>query len=370
MKIASKSKKKLIWMISSLCAVIVFVGVTLGVVLAATQQTVNTSISITYRAINIEGTVSAKYTVGTETKDFETPTGEKVVAFYADDEDLKADLSMVDDVVLNSTDKRSIVMEYTFTNTGDAMYTAVMSFKEEGYVNKNVKIEYSKDNTTYRENGYVLFVEGGAEVKYYIRVGIDDLAKNSALVAGIEWKLEYLEVESEEEQASLTAMDYTSIDNGQTYTANYIGGELIDGTLVVPTKIARTPITMVNGSLADETAKSNLTKLVVPEGIESVTGFENYPNLEIVRIGSESTEPTTFAKSVSSVTPSINIAENAFKGCSELTEIYIGSEVKGIGKNAFNGCTKLESVTFEENSTVDRIGEYSFYNCKKLANGK
>lgn len=41
-----------------------------------------------------------------------------------------------------------------------------------------------------------------------------------------------------------------------------------------------------------------------------------------------------------------DIGDNAFSGCSDLTQITIPDTVKTIGTNAFNGCSSLKSIEF------------------------
>lgn len=79
-----------------------------------------------------------------------------------------------------------------------------------------------------------------------------------------------------------------------------------------------------------------------------------------------------------------HIGENAFKDCTDLTEVIIEEGIKTVGKNAFSGCKKLakielpnvmeignytfanteiESITIPE---VTKIGSSAFASCKKL----
>ena len=59
------------------------------------------------------------------------------------------------------------------------------------------------------------------------------------------------------------------------------------------------------------------------------------------------------------------IGENAFKDCSALTSVTIGTGVTTIGNSAFNGCTGLTSITIPSN--VTSIADYAFANCTGLA---
>ena len=60
----------------------------------------------------------------------------------------------------------------------------------------------------------------------------------------------------------------------------------------------------------------------------------------------------------------IEIQENAFKNCNELTEIIIPESIKIIGNSAFLGCTKLSRINIPDK--VTSIGESAFSFCVNL----
>ena len=60
----------------------------------------------------------------------------------------------------------------------------------------------------------------------------------------------------------------------------------------------------------------------------------------------------------------VNIAEQAFEGCTNLTSVVIPDGVTNIAKRAFYGCTSLTNVVIP--ASVKAIGELAFYSCKKL----
>ena len=57
------------------------------------------------------------------------------------------------------------------------------------------------------------------------------------------------------------------------------------------------------------------------------------------------------------------IRMNSFYGCSSLAGVLIPASVTNIGRQAFEDCTNLSSVSFEENSKLQRLGIYTFVNC-------
>ena len=108
----------------------------------------------------------------------------------------------------------------------------------------------------------------------------------------------------------------------------------------------------------------------------NLTSFDNLPitsALESITIGNGITEigdnkfyEFTNLKSVTFADNSqlTKIGENAFCGCSQLTEITIPDGVTTIGSYAFRHCSSLESVTI--GNSVTSIGSYAFWYCEKL----
>ena len=60
----------------------------------------------------------------------------------------------------------------------------------------------------------------------------------------------------------------------------------------------------------------------------------------------------------------VNIGNDAFYGCSELTSITIPKSVTTIGNWAFSNCSRLMSITIPNSMT--NIGGYAFYGCSGL----
>lgn len=58
---------------------------------------------------------------------------------------------------------------------------------------------------------------------------------------------------------------------------------------------------------------------------------------------------------------------NAFNGHTGLTTLNIGSEVKVLYQNMFRGCSNLNKVNITGSNITD-IGDYCFFDCKKLCN--
>ena len=62
------------------------------------------------------------------------------------------------------------------------------------------------------------------------------------------------------------------------------------------------------------------------------------------------------------------ISKYAFNDCRYLSSVVIPSSVEAIYASAFEDCRKLEEVVFEDNSKLNLIGDWAFYNCHLLKN--
>ena len=61
-----------------------------------------------------------------------------------------------------------------------------------------------------------------------------------------------------------------------------------------------------------------------------------------------------------------SIADDAFYGCSSLTNIIIPKSVTSIGEGAFACCRSLTNIVIP--NSVTSVGNGAFYNCSSLTN--
>ena len=113
----------------------------------------------------------------------------------------------------------------------------------------------------------------------------------------------------------------------------------------------------------------NLTKVTIPEGVTSIGtwAFTNCTNLTNITLPESLTGIANGAfKNCTSlleinIPEECNIGENAFYGCSSLSDVTISDGVTSIGNAAFYGCIGLESIVIPD--SVTSIGNEVFYGC-------
>ena len=59
-----------------------------------------------------------------------------------------------------------------------------------------------------------------------------------------------------------------------------------------------------------------------------------------------------------------HIGDNAFEGCTTLTNVVIGNDIVEIGEYAFSGCTNLNTLTIGQ--SITSIGTGAFWGCQRL----
>ena len=62
------------------------------------------------------------------------------------------------------------------------------------------------------------------------------------------------------------------------------------------------------------------------------------------------------------------IGENAFKQCTDLTSVTIGSNIETVGYAAFSGCTNLTEINWSNN--IKKLDTYAFNDCSALTHAE
>lgn len=257
------SKKKIVLRLTILAFVILAIIPAVVAVFAATQQTINTGVNVTYIAIDVDGSVEATYTIGTETTYLQRSDGSGTkITFEAGEESNDVSLIFPENLQLTSTN-RSIVIRYMFTNTGGNVYTAILGLS--GLDVKNMKLEYSLDGNIYVENQYALVVKNTEISNMYIRITVEDVSKNANFSGMINWTLENYNPIGNESEIPVTNCSYNLLEDGTYSACGNMASTLVGNTLVVPSSVGA--IRVSKYIMSSEPENSNL---VITEGITTL----------------------------------------------------------------------------------------------------
>jgi len=108
--------------------------------------------------------------------------------------------------------------------------------------------------------------------------------------------------------------------------------------------------------------KAQTTLIIFPPGRG---GSYVIPN-SVTSIGQQAFYGCTSLTNVTIPNSVASIGDRAFENCISLTSVTIGNSVTSIGDRAFSGCTSLTSVTIPNSVTI--IGDAAFSNCTNLTN--
>ena len=198
------AKRRLIVTISSMCVAFIAVVCSVVAIFAARNQGVQTMFRVTYKATNVAATVSANYTVGSE-----TPVSLGSLKIEAGAQQTVYDELSTDKEIELSDTKDTVVFQYIFKN--DSSSVGIKLKLVDNAAKKNVGVSYAyttaADGTlTYAAslpeitidpykaaNAELVTPEEGV-VYVYIRVKITNIADDASYIADetntILWSLE------------------------------------------------------------------------------------------------------------------------------------------------------------------------------------
>ena len=180
-----------------------------------------------------------------------------------------------------------------------------------------------------------------------------DIASNGELYYGCE-RCDYI------------VYHFTLNADGNSYTLSAFGADFRnyamknDGNIVLPSTVNGLSVTAVGASDATAalTTTSQIKTLTIPASVKSIgnNAFAGCSGLTNIYFEENSQLET--------------IGERAFANCIALTSVEIPKSVITLGKQAFSmpseGNASLAEVTFEEGSQLKTIGDYAFSSCKQL----
>ena len=360
--------------------VAIFIAITIAVTLlfsvavifAFNQQSISSSVRITYKTVDITGSVTMYAKTGTATEFYKgTDTANKVEEFIFDVEtdtsETPAELNM-EETELTKTNN-TLYLHYVFENAGQRAYTAILSCLETEIYTQNMEIKYSQtgEEGSYITSNYGLVVAGNSTKDYYVTIAVKDLALNAEFDGTFTWQLNECDEDlTQMEEISLTATSFQVVDQAaNTYSAQYNGEDIsikgissqanegIEHIWYVPARIGTgRVVSVVKSGLDEDGNQINLpqnTKVIIANGVEKI-GNDAFYDSGLTEID--------IPNSVTS------IGFSAFESCSSLTSITIPNSVTSIGTGAFASCTSLTSIKIP--NSVTSIGVYTFLKCYKL----
>ncbi|MBE5882632.1 MAG: leucine-rich repeat domain-containing protein [Lachnospiraceae bacterium] len=144
------------------------------------------------------------------------------------------------------------------------------------------------------------------------------------------------------------------VENGTATICNYSHPQGESWDVVIPKTVTSGGMTYTVAKLNAYVFKNDvsLTSVVIPNTVKYISQ-ETFHNCNAMT-------SVTFEEGSQLET----IGDYAFGTCRSLTRIEIPASVVTLGKSAFDSCNLLESVTFEEGSRLETIGNGAFNSCK------
>jgi len=345
-----KSKRKLLILVLVMMFIMVSVVATIALIFAATQQTITTTLNMTYTAENIYGSVKGSYTIGGVTEKLTASTGGEDLVFRG--EPLQnGTLSFPTEQIDMTSEASEMILQYTFTNSGRRHYIATMSFESviEPY---NMKIQYSIDGDVYSDQRYAVVVQDESTRSYWIKISVDNKADNASFKGDFIWNLEDTEDMDEATYLSLSTLEFQGSDGAYSASISEAGDFV--GAITFPSEVNGDKVTTItkNYDLTQE-QKNQVTSVYIPDSVSLIKdeAFYNYQNLHTVTFEQNDTAGSVSAQSSTGLQ---TIELSAFYGCKNLTEFTVPNTVKEIQNSVFKFCAIKELILPK---TLNFIGE-------------
>jgi len=188
-----KSKRKLLISILLIAFVLISIVATVALIFAATQQTITTTLNINYEASDVSATVSATTKIAENAEEsMVTANGQATsITFNANNVEDPNGTSLVPASAINLTsDESYVVFKYTFQNNGSNDFVATFNYEDKETADENMVVEYSATNSNYKGTKNAVLVKGNTTQDYYIKIAIENLAKNAEFSGDITWELD------------------------------------------------------------------------------------------------------------------------------------------------------------------------------------
>lgn len=353
------NKQKIIIALSVIGVLLLGLVACVIAIFAFPNQTFMAGVKISYKADNIQGSVTMHYQFADVGEDILWDT----INFNSNDKETK-NLKLLENIDKLHSANDYLLITYEFTNDGSNIYTALMNIDVETLVANNMKLEYSVDNVNFAKDPYALVVRNTESKFYYIKISPEDIAFDGEFDAAFNWLLSDYETLGTEEEIALNANNFTTSDNGATYTASYNGTALTNGQLYIPSTVGTAPVT----SISSAQSSKNIKKVIVPASVENINSyaFAECYNLEEVVFEQTVIESEKGEISASSTTNGKfkKLNEGAFRNCTGLKEIILPSTTQILDRYAFYNCTALNNCPIP--TGLEKIESRAFYQCSSL----
>lgn len=357
----TKSKRKILISLLATMFVLLSAVAVIAIAFALTQQTITSTLTVSYTVEDIDGSVYATYKIGSGEEKYLVPTalngGEldaehkqgNALVFKAKDKGNAGTLEFptTDQNISLDSKNDNVILKYTYSNTGDKHYMASMSFASALTMN-NVTVEYSKNGTDYSTDRYAVVVPAETDnCSYWIKISITNKAKDASLTGNFNWNLKACDPQSES-YVALTSLEFKGSNGSYSASLSNAGGT--DGKIVFPSSINGDPVTTITQSNMTQSEKDKIKEIVIPDGITEIGiyAFSWFRHL------TEADVPDSVG----------SINNYAFYVCESLETLKIGKNVSSIGSWAFANTPKLARIIVDpENATYYSSDINGDYNC-------
>ena len=156
-------------------------------VFAFRQQSISSGVKITYKASEVNATVSAWYQKENGTKQaLETTEGDTEIAISGGQEITES--FTLEDAVELDRNSSYVIFGYEFTNNGSLPFAATHKFEEDSTTN-NMLMTYSVNGINYDEFDAGFSISYGQTLTYYVKVEIQNMAVNAQIEGTVSWDL-------------------------------------------------------------------------------------------------------------------------------------------------------------------------------------
>ena len=359
---------------STIAAFLLILGLTIMGVMAAPSATVNLGGSISFSASDVYAKVTGEISgqaneVSLEPLNFNNET---------DVEEEGAKWSNKDLVFDNAGSEITITVTIENLAKDRPLYASISDkFETIENITKGMTQLVSVVNDTESEyEGHLIELPastGDGTSTAIIEISLEVTNKNASLADGLKWGYD-IQLDNEDPIKTVeqwrtktdgTALDFTITNGEASVKSCYIEGKADSGMPTVEWK--------TNGDV------------VIPAYVRD----ENGDACPVTSIAANANTAywyrNTGLKSIEIPATVVNIGENAFDGCSGLTDVIIDKCPTTMGANVFTGCSKLENVTINNGAvpysmfsglssiktltlgdSVTAIGDFAFQNCSGL----